>query len=59
MMSAYCLMYSGIRWFLAVLTAVLVLEEVDWAGVGGQDQHHLVAHHPSDLKQNGDKEATQ
>lgn len=41
--------------FLALLTAVLVLEEVDWAGVGGQDQHHLVTRRPSHLQQDGDR----
>lgn len=41
MISAYCLVF--LFFSLAPLTAVLALEEVDWAGVGGQDQHHLVA----------------
>lgn len=47
-----------VQWYylfpLALLTAVLAFEEAEWAGVGGQDQHHPVAPHPSHLQQNGD-----
>lgn len=56
MISAYCLVGRGVDLFfpLHLLTVVLVLEEVDWAGVEGLDQHHLVAPHPSHLQQDGD-----
>lgn len=39
---------------LAELTALLAWVEVDWAGVGGQGQHHLVARRPSHLQRNSD-----
>lgn len=39
---------------LALLTAALALEEVDWAGVGGRDYRHPVPQHPLHLQQNGD-----
>lgn len=45
---------SSLIYSLALLTAVLLLEEVDWAGVGGPDQPHLMASRPSHLWQNGD-----
>lgn len=37
------------------LTAVLASVEVDWAGVGSGDHHHLVGQHLSHLQQKSDR----
>lgn len=48
------LMFGSRDHRLVQLTAVLLLGEVEWAGAGEQDQHHLVAHCTSHLQRNSD-----